>query len=78
MREFLHSFFNPQQLVKTTAMKKKVYKRRKKKTGPTPIQMQLDEAFEYLKFSLNKFEELMSGDFQSFLCVCGVFLGFQI
>lgn len=62
MREFLHSFFNPQQLVKTTAMKKKVYKRRKKKTGPTPIQMQLDEAFEYLKFSLNKFEELMSGE----------------
>ena len=62
MREFLHSFFNPPQLAQTTAKKKKIYKKRKKKTGPTPIQMQLDEAFEYLKFSLNKFEEIISGE----------------
>ena len=62
MREFLHSFFNPPQITKTKTNKKKVYKRRKKKTGPTPMQMQLEEAFEYLKFTLNKFEEIYSGE----------------
>ena len=62
MREFLHSFFNPPQLSKAKSNKKKVFKKRKKKTGPTPIQMQLDEAFEYLKYSLKQFEELSSGE----------------
>ena len=49
------------QLAKTKSTKKKVFKKKKRKTGPTPIQMQLDEAFEYLKFSLKYFEELMTG-----------------
>ena len=62
MREFLHSFFNPPQVSKAKSNKKKVFKKRKKKTGPTPIQMQLDEAFEYLKYSLKQFEELSSGE----------------
>ena len=62
MREFLHSFFNPPQLSKAKSNKKKVFKKKKKKTGPTPIQMQLDEAFEYLKYSLKQFEELSSGE----------------
>ena len=62
MREFLQSFFNPPQLAKAKPTKKKVYKKRKKKTGPTPIQMQLDEAFEYLKFNIRKFEEFTTGE----------------
>ena len=62
MRDFLHSFFNPPALAKAKPSKKKIYKKRKKKTGPTPMQMQLEEAFEYLKFSLDKFEEFETGE----------------
>ena len=62
MRDFLHSFFNPPQMTQKKPAKKKIYKKRKKKTGPSPIQLQLEEAFEYLKFSLVQFEGCETGE----------------
>ena len=41
MRDFLRDFFNPPQLMKPKSSKKKIYKKRKKRTGPTPIQLQV-------------------------------------
>ena len=41
MRDFLRDFFNPPQLMKPKGSKKKIYKKKKKRTGPTPIQLQV-------------------------------------
>ena len=61
MRDFLRDFFNPPQLMKPKGGKKKIYKKKKKRTGPTPIQLQLKEANEYMKFHTAEFEACESG-----------------
>ena len=61
MRDFLRDFFNPPQLMKPKGGKKKIYKKRKKKTGPTPIQLQLKEANEYMKFNMTEFDRCETG-----------------
>ena len=61
MRDFLRDFFNPPQLMKAKGSKKKIYKKKKKRTGPTPIQLQLKEANEYMKFHMEEFDACETG-----------------
>ena len=56
MKDFIKDFFNPPKLVKPVQTKKSIVKKKKKKKGPSPIQKQIEEAYDFLKFKTKDFE----------------------
>ena len=61
MKEFLQNFFNPPRFSKQLTDKKKIVKKKKKKNGPTPIQKQLDETNDFMKYKLREFDDCVTG-----------------
>ena len=61
MKDFIKDFFNPPKFTKASTNKKKVVKKKKKKNGPTPMQRQLEETNDFMKYKIKEFEECMTG-----------------
>jgi len=61
MKDFLHDFFNPPKFIKPTETKKVVVKKKKKKQGPTPMQRQLMETNDFMKYKMDEFAACCTG-----------------
>ena len=61
MKDFIKDFFNPPKFSKPTESKKKVVKKKKKRNGPTPMQKQLEETNDFMKYKIKEFEACMTG-----------------
>ena len=61
MKDFIKDFFNPPKFTKPSTSKKKVVKKKKKKNGPTPMQRQLEETNDFMKYKINEFEDCLTG-----------------
>jgi hypothetical protein len=62
MKQFLHDFFNPPKFAQPTEAKRRTAKKKvKKKAGPSPIQRQLLEADEFMKYKVKEYDACTTG-----------------
>ena len=62
MKQFLHDFFNPPKFAQPVEAKRRTAKKKvKKKSGLTPIQKQLLEADEFMKYKVKEYEACTTG-----------------
>jgi hypothetical protein len=62
MKQFLHDFFNPPKFAQPVEARRRPNKKKvKKKTGPSPIQRQLMEADEFMKYKVKEYDACETG-----------------
>jgi hypothetical protein len=62
MKQFLHDFFNPPKFAQPVEARRRPNKKKvKKKSGPSPIQRQLMEADEFMKYKVKEYDACETG-----------------
>jgi hypothetical protein len=73
MKQFLHDFFNPPKFAQPVEAKRRAAKKKaKKKLGLSPIQRQLQEADEFMKYKIKEYEACTTGRLTTLLPIIQV------